>query len=161
MDWDWKDEVLTQAEVATMLGVSEKTLLQMRSGRDGPDYFKLSPGASGRVRYRRSAVERYIEDEKARSLSMMNREEAALAMGVTTQLLDRRRSTGEFPECIELGDGRYARLRYRRADVERFVAARRLPDSLPSARATISSKESYDKTHSVPTTTAQSCADQG
>jgi predicted DNA-binding transcriptional regulator AlpA len=115
--------VLTPEETAAALGVTLKVLSQMRVAGNGPAYFKLARGKSGRVRYMRAAVERHLEIARNDELLLMTREEAAAALGVTTQLLDRRRSDANFPKCIEIGHGKHARIRYRRADVERYVSA--------------------------------------
>jgi hypothetical protein len=56
---------------------------------------------------------------------LMTREEAALPMGLSAQLVDRRRGDREFPEVMVIGAGTYERNRYRRADLERWVEARR------------------------------------
>jgi predicted DNA-binding transcriptional regulator AlpA len=120
-----EDEILTQEEVSAILGVTLKALKQLRVARNGPTYLKLSPGQSGRVRYWRSAVERHQEVIRQETLLLITREETAAALGITIQLLDRRRGDPEFPKCIEIGIGRHARIRYRREDVERYAEARK------------------------------------
>ncbi|MEU8031935.1 helix-turn-helix domain-containing protein [Streptomyces sp. NPDC049099] len=54
------DEWLTARETSSLTKVAEKTLANWRSLGIGPPYAKLSQGRGGRVRYRRSDVERYL-----------------------------------------------------------------------------------------------------
>jgi predicted DNA-binding transcriptional regulator AlpA len=57
------EELLTTAEVATLLRVKPRTVEDWRVDGTGPDYVTLSKNV---VRYRPSAVDRYItEKEKA------------------------------------------------------------------------------------------------
>ncbi|MFI0533553.1 helix-turn-helix transcriptional regulator [Streptomyces scabiei] len=51
---------LTPAELATELGVSTKTLMNWRWQGVGPRYVKLTPGRSGRIRYRRRDVNAWL-----------------------------------------------------------------------------------------------------
>lgn len=117
-------DLLLPGEAAAMLGVSEKTLANWRIADAGPSYMRLTPGEFGRVRYFRASVQRFIEEER----KLMDTKEAALAIGVAFQLLDRRRNAREFPECLVIGYGSFARIRYRREDVERWVESRKAPD---------------------------------
>ncbi|MFA1551643.1 helix-turn-helix transcriptional regulator [Actinomadura chokoriensis] len=55
-----EEEELKPPEVAALVKVSEQTLANWRSRGYGPPYRKLSDGRSGRVRYRRSAVEAWL-----------------------------------------------------------------------------------------------------
>lgn len=54
------DEKLTPAEVAKLAKLTVGTLATMRCQKRGPEYTKLSPGRSGRVRYRRRDVEAWL-----------------------------------------------------------------------------------------------------
>ncbi|MDD9376537.1 helix-turn-helix domain-containing protein [Streptomyces sp. ZAF1911] len=54
------DALLTSAEVADRLGVSEKTLGNWRTRRYGPPFIRLS-GAFGPVRYRPADVDAWEE----------------------------------------------------------------------------------------------------
>jgi len=56
------DELLTRAHVARLLGVSAHTLACWRSAGRGPAVVKFGAGRSSAVRYRRSAVERWLDD---------------------------------------------------------------------------------------------------
>ncbi|MDH6432602.1 hypothetical protein M2158_001079 [Streptomyces sp. SAI-144] len=58
------DDFLTPKQVAAeypALG-STQTLAQRRWMGQGPDYIKTSPGRAGRILYRRSAIERWLEN---------------------------------------------------------------------------------------------------
>ena len=94
------DEILTPEEVAVIFGATQKTLLQMRCAQDGPADLKICPGTKGHVRYRRVDVDAFIALERKPDGLLMTREEAAVAMGVSAQLLDRRRGDREFPESM-------------------------------------------------------------
>lgn len=54
------DALLTLREVAAWLGVSEATLHSWRYRGEGPAGFRLN---KGRVRYRRSDVERWLAEQ--------------------------------------------------------------------------------------------------
>ncbi|MFF4933582.1 helix-turn-helix domain-containing protein [Streptomyces griseofuscus] len=55
-----QDEWLTPREVARITKLSVQTLANHRSQRAGIPYTKLGTGRAGRIRYRRSDVERYL-----------------------------------------------------------------------------------------------------
>lgn len=55
-----EDEELTARETGALMKVTEQTLANWRSRGTGPPYRKLSDGRSGRIRYRRSAVEAWL-----------------------------------------------------------------------------------------------------
>jgi len=57
--------LLTPAQVAVQLGISEKTLANWRSLGHGPDSMKLG----GRVRYEEAAVDAFIEAMKVEAAS--------------------------------------------------------------------------------------------
>lgn len=48
---------LTPDELAAELGVTTGTLANWRSRGIGPEYLKLTPGRTGRIRYTRAAVD--------------------------------------------------------------------------------------------------------
>lgn len=52
--------LLTPSEVAAEYGIAEQTLANWRWMRRGPDFVKTSPGRGGRVIYRRSAIEKWL-----------------------------------------------------------------------------------------------------
>ncbi|MCX4780113.1 helix-turn-helix domain-containing protein [Streptomyces sp. NBC_01264] len=58
-----RDEWLTPRQVAAMAQLSEQTLANHRYRGIGIPFSKLTPGRSGRVRYRRSDVERWLAGE--------------------------------------------------------------------------------------------------
>ena len=94
------DEILTPEEVAVILGATQKTPLQMHCAQDGPADLKICPGPKGHVRYRRVDVDAFIALERKPDGLLMPRDEAAVAMGVSVQLLDRRGGDREFPESM-------------------------------------------------------------
>ncbi|MFF2331846.1 MULTISPECIES: helix-turn-helix transcriptional regulator [unclassified Streptomyces] len=54
------DELLRPAEVAAQYGFTTQTLANWRWAGTGPAYIKTSPARSGRVHYRRSAIEGWL-----------------------------------------------------------------------------------------------------
>jgi excisionase family DNA binding protein len=58
-----EDDLLTTAEVSALLGIPTSTLRWYRSMNKGPACFRL--GRS--VRYRRTAIQEWIESSEARS----------------------------------------------------------------------------------------------
>ncbi|MFI8303686.1 helix-turn-helix transcriptional regulator [Streptomyces sp. NPDC085927] len=54
------DGLLTPRQVHEDYGFSPQTLANWRWSGIGPDYIKTSPGRSGRVKYRRSAIEAWL-----------------------------------------------------------------------------------------------------
>jgi predicted DNA-binding transcriptional regulator AlpA len=54
------DELLTTDDVALLIAVAPKTLRNWRHMGGGPPAVKLTPARGGAVRYRRSAVERWL-----------------------------------------------------------------------------------------------------
>ncbi|MFE9170876.1 helix-turn-helix transcriptional regulator [Streptomyces kebangsaanensis] len=54
------DELLTPRQVHERYGFSPQTLANWRWCGHGPSYIKTSPGRSGRVKYRRSAIEAWL-----------------------------------------------------------------------------------------------------
>lgn len=58
-----RDELLTPKDVHTDYGFSPQTLANWRWTGTGPDYIKCSPGRGGRIKYRRSAFERWLQEQ--------------------------------------------------------------------------------------------------
>lgn len=57
---DQVDDWLTAREAARVTKLAEQTLANLRHRGRGPKYTKLSPGRSGRIRYRRSDIETWL-----------------------------------------------------------------------------------------------------
>jgi hypothetical protein len=57
------DDLLNQKEVAAEWGVSEKALEKWRLTGEGPPYIKMGKGRCGRIRYRRSDVSKFVEEQ--------------------------------------------------------------------------------------------------
>jgi hypothetical protein len=55
------DELLSPRQVHVEYGFSPQTLANWRWSGLGPSYIKQTPGRSGRVKYRRSAIEAWLE----------------------------------------------------------------------------------------------------
>lgn len=60
MSTDVTTKLLTTEEVAELLQVSPELVRQWRSRGEGPRSYKLSPGRSGTVRYRREDVDAWL-----------------------------------------------------------------------------------------------------
>lgn len=56
-----RDELLTPKQVEAEYGFHPRTLAQWRWMDVGPDFIKQSPGRGGRIKYRRSAIEAWLE----------------------------------------------------------------------------------------------------
>lgn len=54
------DDFLTPRQVHAEYGFSPQTLANWRWMNLGPDYIKQTPGKSGRIKYRRSAIEKWL-----------------------------------------------------------------------------------------------------
>lgn len=55
------EALLTPREVEAEYGFSSEALRNWRSMGEGPDYIKQSPGRGGRIKYRRSAIEAWLD----------------------------------------------------------------------------------------------------
>lgn len=55
------DELLTPKQVEAEYGFHARTLAQWRWMDLGPEYIKQSPGRGGRIKYRRSAIEAWLD----------------------------------------------------------------------------------------------------
>jgi predicted DNA-binding transcriptional regulator AlpA len=55
------DCLLSTAQAARLVGLSAKTLRQLRCDRAGPPCLKMGSAAQARVVYRRSALERWVQ----------------------------------------------------------------------------------------------------
>lgn len=53
--------VLTPDEVAAEYGIAAQTLANWRWMGKGPKFVKTSPGRGGRVKYRRTEIERWLD----------------------------------------------------------------------------------------------------
>lgn len=56
------DPLLKTADAAALLGLSQKTLRQLRCDRAGPRCFKLGTSKQARTVYRRSDLERWVRE---------------------------------------------------------------------------------------------------
>lgn len=56
------DEFLTPRQVHSEYGFSPQVLATYRWQGIGPDYIKTTPAKAGRVKYRRSAIERWLDE---------------------------------------------------------------------------------------------------
>lgn len=56
------DPLLKTADAAALLGLSQKTLRQLRCDRAGPRCFKLGTTQQARTVYRRSDLERWVRE---------------------------------------------------------------------------------------------------
>ncbi|WP_328488233.1 helix-turn-helix transcriptional regulator [Streptomyces zaomyceticus] len=61
------DELLSPKEVRRAYGFSEQSLANWRWMGTGPDYIKTSPGRSGRIKYKRSAIEEWLNRHTVRA----------------------------------------------------------------------------------------------
>ncbi|MER5312909.1 helix-turn-helix domain-containing protein [Streptomyces sp. NPDC002773] len=55
------DELLVPRQVHAEYGFSPQTLANWRWTGAGPDYIKTTPGKGGRIKYRRSAIEAWLQ----------------------------------------------------------------------------------------------------
>lgn len=55
------DPLLTPREVEAEYGFTLTALRNWRYMGEGPDYIKTSPGRGGRIKYRRSAIEAWLD----------------------------------------------------------------------------------------------------
>lgn len=55
------DDLLSPQQVKAEYGFSPQTLANWRWMGMGPDFIKINPSKSGRVRYRRSSIERWLD----------------------------------------------------------------------------------------------------
>lgn len=54
------DVLLTPRQVHAEYGFSPQTLANWRWTGQGPDFIKTTPGKGGRIKYRRSAIEAWL-----------------------------------------------------------------------------------------------------
>lgn len=59
---DEKDGLLSPKQVHADYGFSVQALATWRWMGTGPDYIKTSPGRSGRIRYKRSSIEKWLDE---------------------------------------------------------------------------------------------------
>lgn len=55
-----RDELMSPQQVQAEYSFTAQTLANWRWMGIGPDYIKTSPGRSGRIKYRRSAIEAWL-----------------------------------------------------------------------------------------------------
>ncbi|MGW7106999.1 helix-turn-helix transcriptional regulator [Streptomyces xanthophaeus] len=55
------DELMSPRQVHAAYGFSPQTLANWRWTGKGPDYIKTSPGRGGRIKYKRSAIEAWLD----------------------------------------------------------------------------------------------------
>ena len=55
-------ELLSPKQVRAEYGFSEQSLATWRWTGTGPDYIKTSAGRSGRIKYKRSAIEKWLDE---------------------------------------------------------------------------------------------------
>lgn len=60
------DELLTPKQVQAEYGFSPGTLANWRWAGMGPDFIK-TPGRSGRIKYKRSVIERWLDDNTVKA----------------------------------------------------------------------------------------------
>lgn len=61
------DELLTPRQVQADYGFSPQTLANWRWSGTGPAYIKQTPGKGGRIKYRRSAIEAWLDDNTVKA----------------------------------------------------------------------------------------------
>lgn len=61
------DELLTPKQVEREYGFRVQTLAQWRWMGLGPNYIKLSPGRGGRIKYKRSSIEKWLDSVTVRT----------------------------------------------------------------------------------------------
>jgi hypothetical protein len=61
------EELLTPKQVHAEYGFSPQTLANWRWMDCGPDYIKQSPGRGGRIKYKRSAIEAWLDAQTVRT----------------------------------------------------------------------------------------------
>lgn len=57
------DDLLTPKQVHAEYGFSPQTLANWRWTGAGPDFIKVTPGRGGRIKYRRSAIEKWLDKQ--------------------------------------------------------------------------------------------------
>ncbi|WP_030323185.1 helix-turn-helix transcriptional regulator [Streptomyces flavochromogenes] len=55
------DQLLTPKQVQAEYGFAPPTLANWRWMGQGPEYIKQTPGKGGRIKYRRSAIEAWLQ----------------------------------------------------------------------------------------------------
>jgi hypothetical protein len=62
-------DVLSPQQVETEYEIAQQTLANWRWKGIGPEYVKTSPGKGGRVKYRRTAIEAWLDRHTVRTAS--------------------------------------------------------------------------------------------
>ncbi|MDT0270848.1 DNA-binding protein [Streptomyces sp. DSM 44915] len=60
------DQLLSPKQVHSEYGFKPQTLANWRWMGMGPDYIKTTPGRGGRIKYRRSSIERWLHEQTVR-----------------------------------------------------------------------------------------------
>lgn len=62
-----KDELLTPKQVHADYGFSPQTLANWRWADMGPEYIKQTPGRGGRIKYKRSVIEAWLDAQTVKT----------------------------------------------------------------------------------------------
>ncbi len=141
-------QLLTTAEVASLLRLAKRTLEEMRIASTGPNYIKSTLGRRGVVRYRASDIIKWIERQSVRTeqdnilpkvdddkppisdlLSdaegLMTARETAAYLRITYATLARMRLRREGPKFIKTGRGPRSNVVCRKRDIATWLEQRR------------------------------------
>lgn len=117
--------VLTTKQAAVYLGFSMRFLEVKRRNETGPDCIYSRPATkTGRVRYRKDTLDRYMPGGAAENLSP---KEAAQELERSESWLEKMRGRDDGPRFVRYGQ---KLIRYPRADLMRWKAEH-TPQSLP------------------------------
>lgn len=61
------DKLMTPKQVHAEYGIAPQTLSNWRWMGIGPAYIKTTPGKGGRIRYRRSAIEKWLDTQTVKA----------------------------------------------------------------------------------------------
>lgn len=61
------DELLTPKQVHADYGFTPQTLANWRWMGMGPDFIKTTPGRAGRIKYRRSSIEKWLNAQTVKT----------------------------------------------------------------------------------------------
>ncbi len=140
-------QLLTTAEVASLLRLAKRTLEEMRIAGTGPNYIKSTLGRRGVVRYRPSDIIKWIERQSVRTeqdsvpskvdddkppisdlLSdaegLMTARETAVYLRINYATLTRMRLHREGPKFIKTGKGPRSNVVYRKRDIATWLEQR-------------------------------------
>jgi hypothetical protein len=63
------DGLLSPQQVESEYEIAQQTLANWRWKRIGPEYVKTAPGKGGRVKYRRTAIEKWLDNHTVQTAS--------------------------------------------------------------------------------------------